>query len=101
MNEGSGSDWGTNYKLSGICYLALRFKWNPDVFGGIPTVQAKIKGKKMFFASHPSVYTLPGTWESQSDIMYDPTLLVVSASVVFATAAIVSVLAIKKKRRKV
>ena len=60
-----------------------------------------LKGKKMFFASHPSVYTLPGTWESQSDIMYDPTLLVVSASVVFATAAIVSVLAIKKKRRKV
>jgi fibronectin type 3 domain-containing protein len=41
------SDWGTNHKLSGICYLALRFKWNPDVFGGIPTVQAKIKGKKI------------------------------------------------------
>ena len=55
----------------------------------------------MFFASHPSVYTLPGTWEAQPDIMYDPTLLVASASVVFATAAIVSVLAIKKKRRRV
>jgi len=41
------SDWDTNHKLSGICYLALRFKWNPDVFGGIPTVQAKIKGKKI------------------------------------------------------
>tara|TARA_A100001035_G_scaffold111510_1_gene87437 strand:+ start:3462 stop:5648 length:2187 start_codon:yes stop_codon:yes gene_type:complete len=41
------SDWGSNHKLSGICYLALRFKWNPDVFGGIPTVQAKIKGKKI------------------------------------------------------
>tara|TARA_Y100001970_G_scaffold30296_1_gene37606 strand:+ start:5458 stop:7644 length:2187 start_codon:yes stop_codon:yes gene_type:complete len=41
------SDWGNNHKLSGICYLALRFKWNPDVFGGIPTVQAKIKGKKI------------------------------------------------------
>ena len=41
------SDWGSNHKLSGICYLALRFKWNPDVFGGIPTVQAKIKGKKV------------------------------------------------------
>ena len=55
----------------------------------------------MFFASHPSVYTLPGTWESQPDIMYDPTLLVMCASVVFASAAIVSILSIKRKRRKV
>ena len=41
------SSWGTNHKLSGICYLALKFKWNADIFGGIPTVQAKIKGKKV------------------------------------------------------
>ena len=55
----------------------------------------------MFFASHPSVYTLPGTWETQPDVLFNPTLMIMSASVVFATAAIVSVLAIKKKRRKV
>jgi len=41
------SSWGSSHKLSGICYLALRFKWNRDVFGGIPKVQAKIKGKKV------------------------------------------------------
>jgi len=41
------SSWGSNHKLSGICYLALRFKWNQDVFGGIPVVQAKVKGKKI------------------------------------------------------
>ena len=41
------SSWGSNHKLSGIAYLALRFKWNQDVFGGIPTVQAKIKGRKV------------------------------------------------------
>ena len=41
------SSWGSNHKLSGIAYLALRFKWNQDVFGGIPQVQAKIKGKKI------------------------------------------------------
>ena len=41
------SSWGSNHKLSGICYLALKFKWNADVFGGIPQVQAKIKGKKV------------------------------------------------------
>ena len=41
------SNWGSNHKLSGISYLALRFKWNQDVFSGIPKVQAKIKGKKV------------------------------------------------------
>jgi|TARA_R100001460_G_scaffold24926_5_gene50072 hypothetical protein len=41
------SSWGSNHKLSGLCYLALKFKWNPDVFGGIPTVQAKVKGRKI------------------------------------------------------
>ena len=41
------SSWGSNHKLSGICYLAIRFKWNQDIFGGIPQVQAKVKGKKI------------------------------------------------------
>ena len=41
------SSWGSNHRLRGICYLALRFKWNQDVFGGIPVVQAKVKGKKI------------------------------------------------------
>ena len=27
------SSWGNNHKLSGICYLALKFKWNADIFG--------------------------------------------------------------------
>ena len=39
--------WGTTHKLSGLCYLAIRFKWNQDAFTGIPKVQAKIKGKKV------------------------------------------------------
>jgi hypothetical protein len=41
------SNWGSNHKLSGLCYLALRFKWNQDAFSGIPKVQARIKGKKV------------------------------------------------------
>ena len=41
------SSWGSNHKLSGIAYLALRFEWNSDAFGGLPQVQAKIKGKKV------------------------------------------------------
>tara|TARA_A100001011_G_scaffold397343_1_gene498026 strand:+ start:479 stop:3418 length:2940 start_codon:yes stop_codon:yes gene_type:complete len=41
------SSWGSNHKLSGLCYLALKFKWNSDIFGGIPVVQAKVQGKKV------------------------------------------------------
>ena len=43
------SSWGSNHRLRGLCYLALRFKWNSDAFTGIPKVQAKIKGKKVVF----------------------------------------------------
>ena len=53
----------------------------------------------MFFASNPSVYTLPGTWEAQPEGLYDPTLLIMSASVVFLSAAVISFLAIQKRKR--
>jgi len=56
-------------------------------------------GLILFFASNPSVYTLPGTWETQPEVLYDPTLLIASASVVFLTAGIISFLAIKRKRK--
>ena len=41
------SSWGSNHKLSGLCYLAVRFKWNSDAFAGLPKIQAKIQGKKV------------------------------------------------------
>jgi len=53
------------------------------------------------FASHPSVYTLPGTWETQPDILYNPLMLMFFGSTAFAIAAIVSVLAIRRKRKKI
>src|SRR6056300_1712769 len=40
-------NWGSNHKLSGLCYLAIRLKWNQDAFAGLPKVQAKIQGKKV------------------------------------------------------
>ena len=49
------SSWGSNHKLSGLCYLALRFKWNADAFTGIPKVQAKIQGKKVVAYNSSSV----------------------------------------------
>ena len=41
------SSWGSNHKLSGLCYLAFRFNWNQDVFGNIPNITAIIQGKKI------------------------------------------------------
>ena len=41
------SSWGSNHRLRGICYLALKFKWNQDIFGSIPQVKVKLKGKKV------------------------------------------------------
>ena len=41
------SSWGSNHKLSGLAYLAIRFTWNQDAFNSIPKVQAKVQGKKI------------------------------------------------------
>ena len=41
------SSWGSNHKLSGLCYLAIRLKWKSDAFAGLPKIQAKIQGKKV------------------------------------------------------
>jgi len=40
--------WTTNHKLSGLAYIALKFEWNADKFGSLPTVQAVLKGKKIY-----------------------------------------------------
>ena len=57
-------------------------------------------GLILFFASNPSVYTLPGTWEPQPEVLFDPTLLLASAAVVFITAAVISTIAIKRSRKR-
>ena len=57
-------------------------------------------GGLMFFASHPSVYTLPGTWEPQPYVDIDPTYLLASAAVTFITAAAISTIAIKRSRKR-
>ena len=41
------SSWGSNHRLRGLAYLALRFKWNQDAFTSIPKVQAVGQGKKV------------------------------------------------------
>lgn len=42
------TNWDSNYKLSGIAYVALRFKWNQDAFTSLPDVKVTLKGKKIY-----------------------------------------------------
>jgi len=49
------SSWGSNHKLSGLSYLALRFTWNQDAFTGIPKVQSIVQGKKVVAYNSSSV----------------------------------------------
>ena len=44
----TSSNWGTNHRLRGIAYLAFRFKWNQDIFGSLPDIKVKVKGKKVY-----------------------------------------------------
>jgi hypothetical protein len=41
------TNWGSNHKLSGLCYLAIRFKWNQDAFTGFRKYKLKFKVKKL------------------------------------------------------
>ena len=49
--------WTTNHKLSGLAYIALKFEWNADKFGSLPTVQAVVKGKKVYNPNLDSTLT--------------------------------------------
>jgi hypothetical protein len=45
---GGLTSWTSNHRLRGLSYLALKFKWNSDAFGGVPQVHALVKGKKVY-----------------------------------------------------
>jgi len=42
------NNWDSTHTLSGLAYLALKFKWNPEKFGSLPTVQATVNGRKVY-----------------------------------------------------
>ena len=42
------TNWTENHKLSGLAYVALRFKWNQDAFSGLPEVRITVRGKKIY-----------------------------------------------------
>src|SRR6056300_1451393 len=41
-------NWTTNHRLRGVCYLAMRLKWNQDIFSSIPDIKVILKGKKVY-----------------------------------------------------
>jgi len=45
---GADDTWGSNHRLRGVAYLAIRIKYDQDVFGGIPEIQCVIRGRKVF-----------------------------------------------------
>ena len=73
------SSWTSNHRLRGISYLALRFEWNSDAFGSIPTVNAIVKGKKVYNPNLDSTKTggsgshredTSSTWEYSDNPVY-------------------------------
>ena len=41
-------DWTSDHRLRGVAYLGMRFKWDEDVFSGIPNVTALVTGRKVY-----------------------------------------------------
>ena len=56
----------------------------------------------MIFASNPSVYTLPGTWETQPfvpvELVFSTTVSVASLGLVVGLMAGISIIKIRRKR---
>lgn len=44
----NSTNWTSNHRLRGVCYVAFRFKWNQDLFSSIPQVKVTLKGKKVY-----------------------------------------------------
>ena len=51
------SSWTSNHRLRGLAYLAIKFKWNADKFGSLPTVNAVVQGKKVYNPNLDSTVT--------------------------------------------
>ncbi len=56
----------------------------------------------MIFASNPSVYTLPGTWETQPfvpvELVFSTTIAVASLGLVVGVMAGISIIKIRRNR---
>jgi hypothetical protein len=44
----NSTNWTSNHRLRGVCYIAFRFEWNQDIFSSIPQVRVTLEGKKVY-----------------------------------------------------
>ncbi len=48
LSTSIGSEWGTNARLRGIAYLAIKLEFDAEIFeGGVPTITAEFTGKQI------------------------------------------------------
>jgi len=57
----NSTNWTSNHKLSGVCYVAFRFKWNQDIFSSIPQVRVTLKGRKIYDPRNDSTSWTPNS----------------------------------------
>ena len=50
----ANAGWTTAHKLSGVAYLAIKLKWDSDVFQGVPDITALVRGRKVYDPRSPS-----------------------------------------------
>lgn len=64
---GATDTWGANHRLRGVAYLAIRLKYDQDVFGSIPDIQAIVNGRKVHDPRKLAVSTpIVGTYHQVS-----------------------------------
>jgi len=51
--------WDSAHQLKGVAYIAVRLKWNPDAFSGIPDIQVVVQGRKVWTGSTTEYSTNP------------------------------------------
>ena len=50
----ANAGWTSAHKLSGVAYLAIKLKWDTDVFSGVPEITALVTGRKVYDPRSPS-----------------------------------------------
>lgn len=44
----ANAGWTSAHKFSGVAYLAIKLKWDADVFQGVPDITALVRGRKVY-----------------------------------------------------
>ena len=45
---GANAGWTSTHRLRGVAYVAIKLKWDADVFSGVPEITALVNGRKVY-----------------------------------------------------